>query len=140
MIPYPIDSRELYDYAISRGCEPLVDERFLMTNSLRREIQHEKFGGNNAEGNDRFYKFCLRHMPLVCHECGCPIRHPSAINVSHILSRGAFPEMAHDPRNVYILCAEHHEQYEHKTTRRYMRIFNRSEERISMLKREYNGT
>ena len=139
MIPYPIDTRELYDYAVKRGYEPLVDERFLVEHNLRVELQRERFGGNDAEGNEKFYKFCLKHYPMVCYECGCPIRHPWSINVSHILSRGAFPEMAHDPRNVYILCAEHHEQYEHKTTRRYMRIFARSEERIKQLKREYNG-
>lgn len=134
-----IETREEYDYCVKRGYEPLVDERFPMSHELRREIQREKFGKNTMEDNQKFYKFCLHHLPLVCKECGRPILYPSATNVSHILSRGSHPEMAHDPRNVYILCAEHHEQYEHKPTRRRMRIFDMSEERIQMLKQEYNG-
>lgn len=138
MKPFEIDTRELYDYALKRGIEPLIDERFHLPNALRREIQRERFGGNDAEGNSKFYDFCLKNLPLVCEECGCPIRHPWAINVSHILTRGGFPEMAHDPRNVYILCAKHHEQYEHKTTRKAMRIFEKSEQRINLLKKEYN--
>lgn len=135
-----IETREEYDYVVSRGIfEPLADDRFELEHGLRIAIQKEKFGGNNAKGNDKFYKFCLHHLPLVCKECGKPIRNPSAYNVSHILTRGAFPEMAHDIRNVYILCPEHHDMYEQKTTRRGMRIFDIAEERIQQLKQEYNN-
>lgn len=132
-----ITTREEYDYCVSRGFEPLVDERFPMENSLRVQIQREKFGKNNAEGNEKFYKFCLRYLPLVCKNCGKTIRNPSAFNVSHILSRGSHPEMSHDCRNVYILCPECHEMYEQKTTRRSMNIFDKSEKRIELLKQEY---
>lgn len=134
---HKIETREEYDYCLSRGFEPLVDDRFTMAHSLRVEIQKERFGGNNAQGNDKFYKFCLYHLPLVCRECGRPIRNPSAYNVSHILTRGSHPDMAHDPRNVYILCPDHHNQYEHRTTRVRMRINDLAEERISLLKKEY---
>lgn len=139
MLKANIDTREEYDYALSRGYEPLVDERFPMKHELRVEVQKERFAKNDAEGNEKFYKFCLHHLPLVCKECGKPITNPSAYNVSHILTKGSNPAMSHDPRNVYILCPEHHDMYEQKTTRRRMRIFDMSEERIQQLKSEYNG-
>ena len=94
-----ITTREEYDYVVSRGYEPLIDARFPMEHSLRVEIQKEKFGGNNAEGNAKFYKWCIEHKPNICEECGKPIRYASATNVSHILTRGSHPECSHDPRN-----------------------------------------
>lgn len=133
-----ITTREEYDYARSRGYEPLQDRKFKMDHALRVEIQKELFGGNDAEGNAKFYKWCLAHKPLVCEECGKSITHPSAVNVSHILSRGSHPEMAHDPRNVNILCWWHHQRYEQKPTRIHMGIFRKTEKMIEKLKKEYN--
>lgn len=134
-----IDTREEYDYLVGRGYEPLVDEWFEIDHNLRVELQREKFGKNDAEGNQKFYKFCLHHYAHYCRECGRPINNPSAYNVSHIISRAADARMSHDPRNVYILCPECHNRYEHITTRRDMRIFDRAEERKEKLKHEYNG-
>lgn len=133
-----ITTRDEYDSFVREDKEPLIDRRFDIDIDLRREIQKEKFGGNNAEGNQRFYQYCLKHKILVCEECGMPIRNPSAMNVSHIISRGADARMAHDPRNVNILCPEHHAQWEHVTTRKGMRILYRNERTIERLKREYN--
>lgn len=132
-----LSSREEYDYCVLRGYEPLCDERFPLEHQLRRELQGEKFGKNNAVGNQKFYEWCLEHKPLFCEECGKPIRNPSAVNVSHILSRGAHPEMAHDPRNMNILCAEHHAKWEHSTTRKGMRIETKNLKIIEQLKNEY---
>ena len=133
-----ITTREEYDYVVSRGYEPLIDARFPMEHSLRVEIQKEKFGGNNAEGNAKFYKWCLAHKPNICEECGKPIRYASATNVSHILTRGSHPECAHDPRNANILCFECHSRWEHTTTRKGMNICHKNEKTIEMLKKEYN--
>ncbi len=132
-----ITTREEYDYVVSRGYEPLMDARFPMDIHLRVEIQKEKFGGNNAEGNAKFYKWCLEHKPNICEECGKPIRYASATNVSHILTRGSHPECAHDPRNVNILCFNCHSTWENGN-RRSMLIYNRNEKTIEMLKKEYN--
>lgn len=134
-----IDNFECYDYCVKRGYQPLIDEKlFTLDINLRKEIQKIKFGGNDNDGNERFYKYCIAHKLMVCEECGKPINHPSAINVSHILSRGSHPEMAHDPRNVNILCPEHHEMWEHSTTREGMRINEKNKKRIERLKTEYN--
>lgn len=134
-----VTTREDYDILLSKGIDCLYDPRFDLEIGLRRAIQKEKFGGNNDEGNAKFYAYCLRHFPRVCENCGKPIRHPWATNVSHILTRGAHPEMAHDPRNVSILCAECHELYEHSTTRGRLRMWyvEKTERIKEELKKEY---
>lgn len=104
---------------------------------LRKTLQKRLFGGNNAAGNAKFYAFCLKNLPNICEECGKPLRYANASNVSHILTRGAFPEMAHDIRNINILCIEHHNQWEQSTTREGMKILSKNEQRIKELKCEY---
>ena len=134
-----VNTREEYDALLQRGIDALCDDRYHLEIHLRREIQKERFGGNNAEGNAKFYAYCLRHKPLVCENCGVPIRHPSATNVSHILTRGAHPEMAFDPRNINILCWECHNAWEHKNTRWKLRMWlvEKNERTIEQLKQEY---
>ena len=133
-----ITTREEYDYVVSRGYEPLMDARFPMDIHLRVEIQKEKFGGNNAEGNAKFYKWCIEHKPNICEECGKPIRYASATNVSHILTRGAHPDKSHDCRNTNILCFDCHSKWEDATTRKDMKIYEKNMRTIEMLKKEYN--
>ena len=65
-----------------------------------------------------------------------PLSQYSAVHVSHILSRGAFPEMAKDPRNFNILCLEHHNQWENGK-RESMRINRYNEMIICLLRRDY---
>ena len=134
-----ITNREDYDALLKRGIDCLYDKRYHLEIGLRREIQREKFGKNDAEGNAKFYAYCIKHFPHVCENCGKPIPHPWAINVSHILSRGAFAPLSHDCRNVSILCWECHQKYEHKPTRVTMNpwYLERVERTIEMLKKEY---
>lgn len=135
-----INTLEEYASLLKRGRDALRDTRYSMAHGLRRDIQKQRFGGNNAEGNTKFYRYCLSSFPMVCEHCGKPIRHPSAYNVSHILSRGSHPEMAHDPRNINILCPECHDAWEHTTTRGRMNpwFVAKNEKRIEQLKQEYN--
>lgn len=136
-----ITNREDYDALLKRGIDCLYDKRYHLEIGLRREIQREKFGKNDDAGNALFYAYCIKHFPHVCENCGKPIEHPWATNVSHILSRGSHPEMAHDPRNVNILCWECHELWEHKTTRNRLNpwFVEKNERTIQMLKQEYNN-
>ena len=67
-----------------------------------------------------------------------PLKEYSATYISHILTRGAHPEMAHDPRNINILCFRHHNQWEHATTRRTMRIYRGNLLKVQELKKEYD--
>ncbi len=125
-----------YNYCLVRGYEPLIDSNLSMEHSYRVQKQKELFGKNDAYGNRRFYKWCLRRMPHICEECGKPIGEGWAGNVSHILSRGAHPEMAHDPRNVNILCLDCHARWENKD-RENMHIWAKNERTIAKLKEEY---
>lgn len=134
-----IDNRELYDYARSRGFEPLIDRRFIVEHGLRVQLQRELFGrGHSPEENERFYRWAWGHKVQVCEECMRPLREYSAVNVSHILTRGAHPDMAHDPRNVNLLCLKHHNQWENGR-KEAMRIYRSNMLTIEQLKREYGG-
>lgn len=134
-----ITNREDYDALLKRGIDCLYDKRYHLEIGLRREIQREKFGKNDDAGNALFYAYCIKHFPHVCENCGKPIPHPWATNVSHILSRGAFAPLSHDCRNVSILCWECHQKFEHKPTRVTMNpwYLEKVERTIEMLKKEY---
>ena len=137
MEPIVIDTRELYEFARQRGYEPLVDRRFTVEINLRVSLQRELFGrGHTPEENERFYRFCWHHYPHVCSETMRPLHQYSAAYVSHIMTRGAHPDMAHDPRNVNILCWEMHNRWENGD-RQNMRIYRSNLLTIEQLKKEY---
>lgn len=138
MKPIVIDSHQLYGYARSRGYEPLIDRRFEMEIHLRVDIQRAMFGkGHSPEENEKFYRWCWEHKPHYCEETMRPLRNYSAVYVSHILTRGAHPEMAHDPRNVNLLCFEMHNKWENGD-RESMRIYRANEQMIAKLKDDYS--
>ena len=137
MEPFLIDTREQYDLCRAHGIEPLIDKRFAMDIRLRVSIQRELFGsGHTPEENEKFYRWCWEHYPHICSETMRPLHHYSAIYVSHIMTRGAHPEMAHDPRNVNILCFEAHNMWENGY-RKSMRIYAGNLLTIKQLKKEY---
>lgn len=139
MEPIVIDTRELYDYARSRGYEPLTDKRFVLDINLRVSIQRALFGsGHTPAENERFYRWCWEHKPHICEECMRPLREYSATFVSHILTRAAHPEMAHDCRNINILCFSHHSVWENGN-RENMRIYLGNMKTIEQLKKEYGS-
>lgn len=132
-----IDTWAEYNYAQERGYEPLTDARLPMAPAFRVEVQRSLFGrGHTPEENERFYRWCWEHKPHVCEECLRPLRHYSAVHISHILTRGAHPDMAHDPRNVNVLCLEHHRAWENGK-RAAMRIYEKNQLTIQQLKQEY---
>lgn len=141
MQPYFISERWEYDYIVSRGFEPLLDTKhFRMDIRLRIAIQREKFGtGHTPEENEKFYRWVWEHKPHYCEETMRPLPNYSATFISHILTRGAHPEMAHDPRNVNILCFEMHNKWENGD-RKEMRIYPANAMRIQELKKDYNET
>lgn len=140
MNTFLIDSRALYDYARSRGYEPLVQTRFFrMEIGLRKELQRERFGnGHTPIENERFYRFMWENKPHYCEECMRPLDEYSAVYVSHILTRGANPDMAHDARNINILCFKHHSMWENGE-RNKMRIYPHNELIINELKKDYGN-
>ena len=82
MQPFKIETREQYDLCKAHGIEPLVDRRFPMAISLRKEIQWELFGkGHSPEENERFYRYCWKVYPHICQECMKPLGAYSAVYV-----------------------------------------------------------
>lgn len=131
-----IISRSEYERVRECGVEPLLGWR--LAHGLRVELQRERFGrGNTPAENERFYRWCWQHLPHRCEECLRPLAEYSAVHVSHVLTRGAHPDMAHDPRNVNILCATHHARWENGK-RETMRIYESNQMLIRELKQEYN--
>lgn len=140
MEPIVIDTREQYELCRAHGFEPLLGlHLFPMDINLRVSIQRELFGtGHTPQENERFYRWCWDHYPHICMETMRPLRQYSATYVSHILTRGAHPEMAHDPRNVNILCFEMHNKWENGN-RECMRIYRANQLVIEQLKNEYRN-
>lgn len=135
--PCLIDTRECYEFARLHGLEPLIDRRFALEINLRVSIQRELFGtGHTPEENEKFYRWCWEHYRHQCAETMRPLYNYSAVYISHILTRGAHPEMAHDPRNVNILCFEAHNRWENGD-RESMRIYQANLLTIEQLKKEY---
>lgn len=133
-----IEDLECYKYAKSKGYEPLIDKRFEMPIKVRIEVQRYLFGaGHTPAENERFYRYCWELYPHICEECMRPLTQFSATYISHIRTRGAFPEAAHDVRNVNILCFKHHNQWE-TGNRKAMRIYPGNVQTIEQLTKEYN--
>lgn len=133
-----IEDLECYKYAKSKGYEPLTDKRFEMPIKVRVDVQRYLFGtGHTPAENERFYRYCWELYPHICEECMRPLTQFSATYISHIRTRGAFPEAAHDVRNVNILCFKHHNQWE-TGNRKAMRIYPGNVQTIEQLTKEYN--
>lgn len=134
-----IEDWDCYQYAKKRGYEPLIDKRFIIDIDTRIDIQQRLFGkGHSPEENDRFYRYCWDIYPHVCSECLKPLRQYSAVYISHIKTRGSHPQMAHDVRNINILCFEHHNQWENGN-RKHMRIYPGNQRIIEELINDYKG-
>lgn len=135
-----ISTIEDYEYIKRHGFEPLTNPRFPMTLELRKQVQEMLFGkGHTAKENEKFYRWCWKHKAHICEETLKPLEHYSACFVSHILARGAHPAMAHDPRNVNILCLEAHNRWENGD-KENMRIYEKNQITIKQLKKEYYET
>lgn len=141
--PYFVTERWEYDLIVDRGFEPLIDiNNFQMYIKLRIAIQKEIFGhcifgrGDVMQANERFFRWVWAHKPHICEETMQPLRNYSAVHCSHILTRGAHPEMAHDPRNINLLTFEMHERWENGD-RQNMRIYARNMRIVELLKQEY---
>ena len=140
-----IQTLEEYEFCLKRGHDALVSPHFILDLKLRVQIQKRTFGkcefgrGDIRKANQRYYYYMWENSPHVCENCQKPLYEDSAYFISHIYSKGRFPEMAHDPRNVNILCRECHNKWEFEIeeVRKGMRIFPRNKMIMEMLVEEY---
>jgi len=141
---YNIEDFNDFLRARQMGYLPLMDLKFKIPIKLRVEIQNSLFGktslskGKIPVANDRFYHYVWNNKPHVCEETMAPLQGYSARFISHILTKGAYPEMAHDPRNVNILSLGAHQRWEDVNKRRGMRIYAKNMRIIELLTSEYN--
>lgn len=139
---FHVETREEFNIIHERGYSPFLDKEFKMNIDFRIDLQREIFGnsilskGDILQANERFYRYVWKYKSHYCEECLKPLINYSSSFVSHILSRGSSPEMAHDIRNINILCLNHHNQWE-TGTKETMRIFSGNKKIIKILKKEY---
>lgn len=137
-----ISTPEEYEYSVMRGFAPLIDTKhFQMDINLRVAIQQKLFGrgviGKDImQANAKFFRWIWDNKPHYCEETMRPLKQYSAVYCSHILTRGAYPEMATDPRNINILCFEAHNRWENGD-KENMRIYARNLRIIEELKKDY---
>lgn len=139
---FHVENSEEFNLIMSRGYNPLFISDFTIDINLRIDIQREFFGhsvlskGNIPRANERFYRYMWENKPHYCEECLKPLKNYSSAFISHILSRGSSPEIAHDVRNINILCLPHHNQWENGL-KETMRIYSGNVKIINTLKTEY---
>ena len=129
-----IENMAEYEYCVGRGLNPLLNPMFNVDINLRVEIQRALFGP--IAEHEKFFRWVWEHKPHYCEECLAPLHNYSAVYCSHILTRGAHPEMAHDCRNINILCYTHHSMWEYGN-RHSMRINAKNQQTIDKLTKEY---
>lgn len=142
-----LETEQEYDLVKSMGYEPLLpNKHFKLDIRLRERIQKRLFGhcvtGRGSDimaANERFFRWIWNHKLHYCEECMKPLNGYSAVYCSHIITRGSHPEMAHDPRNINILCFEHHNNWENGNRER-MRIYPANQRMIKELINDYNIT
>lgn len=138
-----ITDREEYEYVISRGYQPLLDHRFFTVEfSLRLDLQRELFPQYSRENNQRFYRWVWDNWPdqdRKCQETGIPIEKYNAGHISHLITRGAHPEMAYDGRNVNLLIRQAHEKWERKKAIETMVIWPENQKRMIAMFQDYKN-
>jgi hypothetical protein len=72
------------------------------------EKQKQKFK-DDAAVNRRIWGL----RPHVCEECGSPLpKVPKKVYFSHLLSKGAHPELRFDDNNIVLHCEDCHQKWE----------------------------
>ena len=129
---------------LSLGNQPLSNwKKYAIDFLLRMDIQQQLFGktqlskGNIPTANQKYYAWKWDNSLNVCEECAKPLHNYSSYYISHILTRGSHPEMAHDPRNSRILCDKCHDLTENEDTHRELKIYEVDLIIIEILKYEY---
>lgn len=139
-----IETLDQYFDEVNKGYNPLFQwTRFAIKFDLRKEIQESIFGkiggsGSVVKANDKYYHWCYENKLQICEECVKPLQQYWSGYVSHIITRGGAPEMAHDPRNSRLLCHKCHTAAEHEHTHRELKIYPIDEILTNILRHEYS--
>src|SRR5210317_1451800 len=83
-----------------------------------------------------WYEECWNSSQKKCMECGLVIRHFHPMFISHIITKGSFPQLRNHPRNFMIYCMNCHQQWEFGN-RKAMKTYDEAQRITEELKREY---
>jgi len=99
---------------------------------------HSKKSKKRKQDND-WYESTFNQSTKVCEECGISLQGYSKAYVSHILSKGAFPEFRYEKDNINILCFDCHQRWEFKD-KENMTIYPKNKRMIELLKYRHQKT
>lgn len=107
---------------------------------LRRSGKLKPRSPRNKGGQVALFNRIWDSRPHKCEVCGVAIKEPTASNFSHIISKGAYPSMKLDERNVEIWCQNCHLLYTIKDVSVASRpMWKRVHEKAILLSLEANG-
>lgn len=125
------------DYIFSKGrCKPCASKSYAKPPKLSDK------GKASVKANKIYYQVQIdthkakNKGKCICEECGKEIKEPKGNNVSHIISAGANKALYLEPLNSFILCVQHHLQWE-GGDRKSMNIYEEAMERKLELTRKY---
>lgn len=70
-------------------------------------------GKRKPSGEKAIFEEIWNEREHNCYVCGCTIAEPRAINFSHLLPKGMYPEFRLDKNNIVLLCADDHQRWTH---------------------------
>lgn len=114
----------------------LINERLCFYCNKKRLSEKKE---RKKTGELEFMKSFYSKSKKVCEECGTHITEFNPVNISHILSKGAYPKFRLEPKNVNLLCLDHHRQWEFGD-RKIMSIYKKNIKIIMELINKYYNT
>ena len=81
-------------------------------NELKKGKSKPKIKFKKKTGEIDLFKEISQKTNSICQCCKAPIANLSPINFSHILSKGAYPSYRLDKRNILVVCATCHHEWE----------------------------
>lgn len=122
---------------ICKGCDT---EQYIFSKGYCQRCTPKKpvkKKNKNAKTNQDFYELALlESKDKTCENCDCEIPFPSAVNISHIISKGSNSFVRSHPLNYFYLCHRCHDIYEFHD-RASMRIYEEAVKRKQIITKEY---
>lgn len=95
-----------------------------------------KKGKEQMDRDTAFYEEIWNERPHSCEECGCNLGDNwKRYMFSHLITKGAHPELRYDKRNISLSCLPCHTRYE-TGDRKGMRVYEKCKDIIVQLLRE----
>lgn len=97
-------SNKLLD--IVKGNDPAIIDKLKEKGLVKKASTLTK--KRKSTGEKEVFRRIWEERPHNCLTCGVHINEARAINFSHLLPKGKYPELRLDPRNVVLQCGQCH--------------------------------